>query len=239
MKLGFDLLLWTTHVTDDHWPIIEKLKATGYDGVEIPMFEGDVGALSARSASGLADLGLECTGIGVMPGGGKSAISADRPNARPALDHLKWLIDCTEALGGKLLAGPFHQPLGEFSGAGPTADEMARVAEVHKAAAQYAATAGIDLSVEPLNRFECYFLNTAAQAADLVKRVGRAELRLSLRHLPFQHRGKLDRRRDRADTIRDQPRPHFREQSRRARRRPYRLPRGVRGAYARSATTAG
>ena len=24
MKLGFNLLLWTTHVTDAHWPIIER-----------------------------------------------------------------------------------------------------------------------------------------------------------------------------------------------------------------------
>ena len=44
-------------------------------------------------------------------------------------------------------------------------------AEVHKEAAQYAAKAGITLAVEPLNRFECYFLNTAAQAAELVKAV--------------------------------------------------------------------
>ncbi len=35
MKLGFNLLLWATHVTEEHWPILEKLKATGYDGVEI------------------------------------------------------------------------------------------------------------------------------------------------------------------------------------------------------------
>jgi len=41
LKLGFNLLLWTTHVTDEHWPIIERLKATGYDGVEIPMVEGE------------------------------------------------------------------------------------------------------------------------------------------------------------------------------------------------------
>ena len=41
MKLGFNLLLWATHVTDEHWPIIEDIKATGYDGVEVPMFEGD------------------------------------------------------------------------------------------------------------------------------------------------------------------------------------------------------
>ena len=40
MKIGFCMLLWTTHVTEKHRPILEDLKATGYDGVEIPVFEG-------------------------------------------------------------------------------------------------------------------------------------------------------------------------------------------------------
>ena len=170
MKLGFNLLLWTTHVTDEHWPIIERLKATGYDGVEIPIFEGEPEHY-ARLGARLRDSGLGSTGIGIMPGGGKSAVSADASERTAALGHIKWLIDCTAALGGDLAAGPFHQPLGEFTGVGATADEKDRVVEVHKEAARYAAKSGIKLSVEPLNRFECYFLNTAADAADLVTRV--------------------------------------------------------------------
>jgi D-psicose/D-tagatose/L-ribulose 3-epimerase len=170
VKLGFNLLLWTTYVRDEHWPIIERLKATGYDGVEIPMFEGEPEHY-ARLGARLRDAGLASTGIGVMPGGGKSAVSADPVERAGALGHIKWLIDCTAALGGDLVAGPFHQPLGAFTGVGATAAEKDRVVELHKAAAQYAAKGGIKLSVEPLNRFECYFLNTAVDAAELVKRV--------------------------------------------------------------------
>jgi D-psicose/D-tagatose/L-ribulose 3-epimerase len=170
LKLGFNLLLWTTHVTDEHWPIIERLKATGYDGVEIPMFEGEPEHY-AKLGRRLRDAGLASSGIGIMPGGGKSAVSAEAAERAAALDHIKWLIDCTAALGGDLAAGPFHQPLGEFTGRGATADEKGRVVEVHKAASQYAAKNSIKLSVEPLNRFECYFLNTGADAADLVTRV--------------------------------------------------------------------
>jgi D-psicose/D-tagatose/L-ribulose 3-epimerase len=171
MKLGFNLLLWTSHVTEAEWPIIEKLKATGFDGVEVPMFEGDV-AHYEKLGRHLAALGLKSTGIGVMPGGGKNALSPDKAERAAALQHLKWLIDCTAAIGGDIAAGPFHQPLGEFSGQGPTADEIARCVEVHQAAADYAARHRITLAVEPLNRFECYFLNSAAQAASLVNKVG-------------------------------------------------------------------
>ena len=171
MKLGFNLLLWTIHATDDHLPIMQSLKDTGYDGVEIPMFMGDPAHFRALGRR-IADMGLQATGIGVMPGGGKSCISPDPAERQAALDHLKWLIDCTHAMGGTLTSGPFHQPLGEFSGMPPSAEELSRLAEVHKSAAQYAATAGITLAVEPLNRFECYILNTAAAAAALTARVG-------------------------------------------------------------------
>lgn len=170
MKVGFNLLLWTIHVTDEHTGILEKLKATGYDGVEIPMFEGDEKHFATLGAR-LKDMGLAGTGIGVMPGDGKSAVSADAGERAAALDHIKWLIDCTAAMGGDLVSGPFHQPLGEFSGLPPSDDEKARVVEVHKQAARYAAKAGIRLAVEPLNRFECYFVNTATDAAHLVRKV--------------------------------------------------------------------
>lgn len=168
MKIGFDLLLWTTHATEAHWPIIEKLGATGYDGVEIPLFEGEVGEYEALGRR-LGEAGLAATGVGVMAGA--SAISPDGAVRAKALEHIKWLIECTAAIGGEVLCGPFHQPLGEFSGAGPTEDEVAWCAEVHKQAAQYAAPRGVTLAVEPLNRFECYFLNTMAQAVALAEMV--------------------------------------------------------------------
>jgi D-psicose/D-tagatose/L-ribulose 3-epimerase len=48
---------------------------------------------------------------------------------------------------------------------------MSRAAEVHRVAAQYAQQANLMLALESLNRFECYFLNTMADAAAYVKRV--------------------------------------------------------------------
>jgi len=71
-----------------------------------------------------------------------------------------------------VLCGPFHQPLAQFSGAGPTEHEKSWAAEVHRQAAAMAARAGLVLAVEPLNRFECYFLNTMADARAHVERVG-------------------------------------------------------------------
>ncbi|MEM9221377.1 MAG: sugar phosphate isomerase/epimerase [Pseudomonadota bacterium] len=170
MRLGFNMLLWTTHVSTDHSPTFEALKGAGYDGVEIPLFEGDVAHFETVGKR-LAELELGVTTVTVMPPG-KNCISADAAEREAGLGHLQWAIECTNALGGELVAGPFHQPLAEFSGTGPTADEVSRCVEVHAKAAAFAAERNIKLSVEPLNRFECYFLNTAEQAASLVRKVG-------------------------------------------------------------------
>ena len=42
MRLGMNLFLWTTHVTAEHFPLFEKLRACGYEGVEIPTIRGDL-----------------------------------------------------------------------------------------------------------------------------------------------------------------------------------------------------
>ena len=48
-----------------------------------------------------------------------NAVSADPASRQGALDRIRWAVDCLKACGGELLAGPFHQPLGEFTGERP------------------------------------------------------------------------------------------------------------------------
>jgi D-psicose/D-tagatose/L-ribulose 3-epimerase len=83
-------------------------------------------------------------------------------------------------LGSETLCGPIYQPLGGqfFTGQGPTEEEKQRAAEVHRQAAEYAQSAGVVLCLECLNRFECYFLNTMADAAAHAKRVDHPNLGL-------------------------------------------------------------
>jgi D-psicose/D-tagatose/L-ribulose 3-epimerase len=172
MLLGFNLLLWTTHVTEEHFPLFAELKRAGYDGVEIPVFEGDP-AHFARVGRIVRDEGLRCTAVTVLPDEAHSAVSADPVSRRGAMKRLHWAVDCLHAAGGEVLSGPFHQPLGVFTGEPPTDQERERLAEVHVMVADYAAGTGVRLSIEPLNRFECYVLNTVADARDLVARVDR------------------------------------------------------------------
>jgi D-psicose/D-tagatose/L-ribulose 3-epimerase len=172
MKIGFNLLLWTPFVTEEHFGLLPKLKATGYDGAEVPLFGGDV-AHYKKVAKALKDNGLKCTTCTVMPDEEHNPISADPKHRQGAVDYLKWAIDCNAALGSEVLCGPFYQPLGGkfFSGKGPTQEEKERAAEVHRTVADFAKQANLQLAVECLNRFECYFLNILDDGAAHARRV--------------------------------------------------------------------
>jgi D-psicose/D-tagatose/L-ribulose 3-epimerase len=175
MKTGMNLLLWTTHVTAEHFPILDDLKKTGFDGVEVPLFEGDA-AHYKTLAKKLADTGLAATTVTVLPPQA-NPISPDAAVRTAAVDKMRWAIEMTAILGGDVLCGPFHSPLAVFSGSGPTADEKARAAEVLREAAGVAGQHKVTLAIEYLNRFECYFLTTAVEAKALVKAVGHPNFR--------------------------------------------------------------
>ncbi len=159
MKYGMNLLLWTTHVTSELFPLFEKLKKTGFDGIEIPIFEGDAAHYKTIRKE-LDNNGLACTVVTVV-GPEANPISPDAAIRKAAVDRLKWVLDMTAILGGTHLAGPYHSPLGVFSGTGPTADEKKRAVEVLRQVAEEAKKNKVMLSIEYLNRFECYFLTTA------------------------------------------------------------------------------
>ena len=131
MKIGFNLLLWTTHLVEKDFYLLEKLKSAGYDGVEIPIFEGKVEHYN--EIKNVLDVnGLECTGLSVIPDEDHNPISANENYRKNAEDFLKWSIDCCDALNSSILCGPFHQPLGQFSGNPPTQEEKERGAIVHQ-----------------------------------------------------------------------------------------------------------
>lgn len=175
MKTGMNLLLWTGLVTEEHFPLLGKIKATGFDGVELPVFEGDVKHYEMLGKE-LKKQGLKCTTVTIVAPE-TSPISPDAAVRKAAVDRLKWAIDCNQALGAETMVGPFHSPLGVFSGDPPTADEKQRAVEVLRQAAEFAKPANLMLAIEYLNRFECYFLTTAADAAALVKSVDHPNFR--------------------------------------------------------------
>ncbi|MEO7247996.1 MAG: sugar phosphate isomerase/epimerase [Novosphingobium sp.] len=167
-----NLLLWTGHVTEDHVPVLRALKATGFDGVEVPVFDASDEAHYRWLAGVLDDIGLERTVVALIPDAAHSPLSPDAAARAGAVEHLTRVIGCARALGGTVMAGPWFQPLGQFSGDPPTVTELERCAEVHRQVLPLMRAAGIIPALEPLNRFEAYLLNTCDQAIAYANRVG-------------------------------------------------------------------
>ena len=117
MKIGFNMLLWTTNLVEDQFDLLKKIKDVGYDGVEIPIFGGEEKVSHfANIGKALKDNGLDCTSVTVIPDEDRSPISNNQKSRTNALEYMKWAIDCSAALGSEILAGPYHQPLGFFQG---------------------------------------------------------------------------------------------------------------------------
>ncbi len=176
MRFGIDVLLWSDTLCDELLPIVDEVKAIGYDIVELPAFEYDPKKYAAWGRR-LDDAGLERTAVTVCSPDA-NPISPDPKIRSKGVEWLKRVLDCSNALGAGILAGPSHSALGVFSGSGPTADEWKWGVESVRRAAEHADELGVTIAVEYLNRFECYFLNCAADAARFCRDVNHPRCRM-------------------------------------------------------------
>jgi D-psicose/D-tagatose/L-ribulose 3-epimerase len=159
-----NLLLWTDTLSESMLPLLDELKDIGFDTVELPSFDLENLDNYAKWGKRLDALGLSRTGTAVR-GPDDNPMSPDPAIRRKGIEANKRNLDCCAAAGCEVMAGPFHSALGLFSGKGPTADEWKWAVESMRAVAEHAATVGVQLGIEYLNRFECYLLNTAADGA--------------------------------------------------------------------------
>jgi D-psicose/D-tagatose/L-ribulose 3-epimerase len=177
MQVGINLLCLSGFINEQHLPQIRRLKELGYDGVEIPVLRGEPDHYAWLGRQ-LDAIGLRRTTTSVIPSPDASPVSSDPAARRNGDAHLNWALDCAIALGAESVGGPFHAPIGHFTGAGPTESELAYGAEAHHRMAERASANGIYLSLEHLNRFETYFLNIMDQARSYVDRVDHAAFRI-------------------------------------------------------------
>jgi D-psicose/D-tagatose/L-ribulose 3-epimerase len=176
MKIGMCMFLWTTRVTRDHQALLSDIRKTGFDGVEIPIFEGSPD--DYRQLGDMLDgIGLERTAVTAMGDPTMNLIEDDAATRQRGVDYMKWAIDCSQALGARTLSGPLHSTLGHFSGNGPTAAEFERSISSQRAIGDHAADHGVTIGLEALNRFECYLVNTMAGLATHLDEIDHPNIR--------------------------------------------------------------
>jgi D-psicose/D-tagatose/L-ribulose 3-epimerase len=170
MKFGVNTFIWTANFDRSNLPLLPQLKAGGFDGVEVPLFRPSEFA-TADIARGLAENGLECTICSVLTGG-LSIISEDAAVRRQTRIHMEDCVKTAAEVGAKIMAGPLYSPVGYLPGRRRTADEWKWAVDCYQSLGPVLQQYGVTIAIEPLNRFETYFLNTAQDAAALCDQIG-------------------------------------------------------------------
>ena len=171
MKIGMCMFLWTTRIGPEHEALLQDIKSTGFDGVEIPVFEGDPDEFS-RIGGMLDRIGLERTAVSAIGDPELNLISPDQAKRQAGISRMKQVIDCTAALGATQVSGPLHSVLGNFTGEGPSRDELGWSIASQRQIGDYAADRGVTIGLEALNRFECYLLNTMDDLCAHLEQIG-------------------------------------------------------------------
>ncbi len=170
MKFGVNTFIWTAVFDGSHLPLLPKIKAAGFDGVEVSMF--DPAKFEAEVIrKGLEENGLECTICSVLSQE-VSMISADPGARKRARIHLSDCAKKAADVGAKIIAGPLYSPVGYLPGRRRTEDEWKWAVDCYREIGPTLTKNGVTIAVEPLNRFETYFLNTAADAVKLCDEIG-------------------------------------------------------------------
>jgi D-psicose/D-tagatose/L-ribulose 3-epimerase len=178
VRYGLNLLLYTAAFPPDKLDLIPKVADMGYDGVEIPFTDLSVlDAKATRRACEKAGVGLTACCV-LLPGA--NVCGQTEAERTAGVERIKRMADIAAEMGGETLAGPLYSPVGHLTGRARSDEEWKWCVEGFAAAAEHARQAGVCLAIEPLNRFETYVFNTAADVARLVQEVGDPALKVQL-----------------------------------------------------------
>jgi D-psicose/D-tagatose/L-ribulose 3-epimerase len=170
MKFGVNTFIWSGTFDSSNFDLLPTIKAAGFDGVEIPLLRPkDLQAASIRKAVEANGLESNCCTALVD---GFSLISDSPDIRRRTRQHLQDVAKAAAEAGAKIVCGPLYSPVGYLPGRRRTADEWKWAVEGFQSVGETLASHQVTFAIEPLNRFETYFLNTAADAAQLAKEIG-------------------------------------------------------------------
>jgi len=170
MKFGVNTFLWTANFGPEHFALLPKIREHGFDGIEVALIRpAEFKAAEIRRA--LAQNSLDCTVCSVLPGE-LSLISPDAAVRSKTVAHLAECFKATAEAGAKLIAGPLYSPVGYLPGRRRTVEEWKNAVDGYRQLGPVLAANNVEVCIEPLNRFETYFLNTTEDAVKLCAEIG-------------------------------------------------------------------
>jgi D-psicose/D-tagatose/L-ribulose 3-epimerase len=176
MKFGVHTFLWTKTFNETNLSLLPTLKEYGFDSLEISRYHFNDFSASNIGAE-LQRNGLSCTLCCGLTGQ-YSLISDDKTVRQQTLAFIQQAIEMAVKLGSEMLVGPLVAPIGYLCGRRRTVDEWQYAIEGLQALGNILVEHGITLAIEPMNRYQSYFLNTTADGVALCQAVNHPRIGL-------------------------------------------------------------
>lgn len=180
VKIGVDTYIWTEDFCEKDLWIIKKADDLGFEALDF--------AISHPETFPLKKVKEELKKTKLVPiitstlNASNSLISDDPNIRRNGIEHLKKLIHLSKELGNTILGGVIYAGWGCLSGKPKTDQEWNNSVASMKIVAEYAKEVYPELliCVEPVNRFETHFINTAEEGVKYCKAIGVDNMKVHL-----------------------------------------------------------
>ena len=176
-RLGGHTFIWAPEWTPQAAEqIFQAAAEAGLGVIEIPLLRpAEIDVTTTTALAEQYGIALTCS-LGLP----EQASLPEHPQQAEAF--LKSALEIAQQLGSHCLTGVTYATIGKLSGSAPTEQEYAAIVAALQPVAQYAGSLGLELGLEPCNRYETHLLNTGQQCVELIQR-----RRLQCRHRQICH----------------------------------------------------
>ncbi len=180
MKFGVDTFIWTEIFQEKDLWIIKKAEELGFEAIDFAIAHPEIFPLE-KVLEELSKTKLQPVTSTTL-NGENNPISPDLSVRKKGIDTLKTLVDINKALGSNILGGVNYAGWGCLTGKPKTDVEWNHSIEVMREVAEYALKTHptLKICVEPVNRFETHFINTAEEGVQYCKAVGTGNMAVHL-----------------------------------------------------------
>jgi len=184
-SIGIISMQYARPFTAAHFHLFDDIRRTGFDFIELLVPEpGELDLTATRKA--LDESGLDVV-LAARVNLQRNIASDDDKARQQGIDYLEYAIECSTALGSRIVGGPLTGNPLVFAGRTPQAvsegERLARkqrCVDALKHLADVAGSNAVTLGLEPLNRFESDVLCTTRQAIEIHDAVNSPNLKIML-----------------------------------------------------------
>jgi D-psicose/D-tagatose/L-ribulose 3-epimerase len=180
IKFGVTTWLWTSPFSTESVSLFPKIKAMGYDKVEIAV-EDPALIDTAVVKKALLEHDLEAIICGAF-GPTRDLTSEDEALHQNCFNYIQSCLNICVDLGATFLAGPMYSAVGKARLVSPEQKQVEwnRAVTNLRKVCEMAAEKGLFIALEPLNRFESDLINTTEDVVRLIKDINHPAAKIIL-----------------------------------------------------------